>query len=68
MQLNPRCARTHAALAGLRMEMGQLDAAVACYKEALHLDPGFAAVYNDLGNALRGVSVGGKEGRGIASE
>ena len=55
VQLQPGCARTHAALAGLYFELGQLENAIVQYQEALRLEPTFSEAFNDLGNALRGV-------------
>jgi tetratricopeptide (TPR) repeat protein len=36
-----------------QLDLEQLDAAVASYTRAVELDPGYAAAYCDLGNALR---------------
>lgn len=55
-RLQPECARTLGFLAAVFFEQGNMSAAVNMYQEAIRHEPNFPEAYNDLGNALRGLS------------
>lgn len=48
----PDFPEAHSNLGNIYQEQGQLDQAVACYRQALRINPRFAGVHNNLGAAL----------------
>lgn len=52
VDISPRSAIAHSALAGALKEAGDVDKSVQEYRQAIALDPDFAPAYNELGLAV----------------
>ena len=53
IKLNNRIPAYHCNLGNAYKRMGQLDAAIAAYQQAVLLDPGFEVAYSNMGNAFK---------------